>query len=144
MSFQNLINQINEISDTQRLRGTYFEYLVQAYLRNEPTYKNEFSHVWMLGEVPDEYGIPKTDVGVDLVAKRHTGELVAVQAKFYQSAIQKSDIDSFLGELGKSYYESGIIVASTDKWGKNAEKALSDRDDVVRIGLSDLRNSQIE
>lgn len=144
MSFQNLINQINEISDTQRLRGTYFEYLVQAYLRNEPTYKNEFSHVWMLGEVPDEYGIPKTDVGVDLVAKRHTGELVAVQAKFYQSAIQKSDVDSFLGELGKNYYDSGIIVASTDKWGKNAEKALSDRDDVVRIGLSDLRNSQIE
>ncbi|MGO3652492.1 DEAD/DEAH box helicase [Vagococcus sp.] len=144
MSFQNLINQINEISDTQRDRGTYFEYLVQAYLKNEPMYKNEFSDVWMLSEVPEEYEIPKVDLGVDLVARKHTGEFVAVQAKFYQSAIQKSDIDSFLGELGKSYYESGIIVASTDKWGKNAEKALSDRDDVIRIGLSDLRNSQIE
>ncbi|MFW3654449.1 DEAD/DEAH box helicase [Vagococcus fluvialis] len=144
MSFQNLINQINEISDTQRDRGTYFEYLVQAYLKNEPMYKNEFSDVWMLSEVPEEYEIPKVDLGVDLVAKKHTGEFVAIQAKFYQSAIQKSDIDSFLGELGKSYYESGIIVASTDKWGKNAEKALSDRDDVIRIGLSDLRNSQIE
>ena len=37
-----------------------------------------------------------------------------------------------------------IIVASTDKWGKNAEKALADRSDVTRIGLSDLRNSQID
>ena len=69
---------------------------------------------------------------------------MAIQAKFYNHTIQKSNIDSFLGELGKDYYESGIIVASTDKWGKNAEKALADRSDVIRIGLSDLRNSQID
>ena len=44
----------------------------------------------------------------------------------------------------EDYFESGIIVASTDKWGKNVEKALSDRSDVIRIGFSDLRNSQID
>ncbi|MDU6445007.1 MAG: DEAD/DEAH box helicase family protein, partial [Streptococcus sp.] len=111
---------------------------------NEPTYKNEFKSVWMLTDIPEKYGIPKTDIGVDLVAEKFTGELVAIQAKFYDHAIQKSNIDSFLGELGKDYYESGIIVASTDKWGKNAEKALADRSDVIRIGLSDLRNSRID
>ena len=98
----------------------------------------------MLADVPEEFGIPKVDLGVDLVAEKYTGELVAIQAKFYNHSIQKSNIDSFLGELGKDYYESGIIVASTDKWGKNAEKALVDRSDVIRIGLSDLRNSQID
>ena len=98
----------------------------------------------MLADVPEEYGIPKTDIGVDLVAETFTGELVAIQAKFYDRAIQKSNIDSFLSELGKNYYKSGIIVASTDKWGKNAEKALADRSDIVRIGLSDLRNSRID
>ena len=72
----------------------------------------------MLADVPEEYGIPKTDIGVDLVAETFTGELVAIQAKFYDRAIQKSNIDSFLSELGKDYYKSGIIVASTDKWGK--------------------------
>ncbi|GAB6744785.1 hypothetical protein BOVMAS37_05370 [Streptococcus uberis] len=35
-------------------------------------------------------------------------------------------------------------MASTDKWGIKAEKALANRTDVVRIGLSDLRNSQID
>lgn len=144
MTFDNLVHQINELAETQRDRGTYFEYLARAYLQNEPTYQNEFKNVWMLADVPEEFGIPKVDLGVDLVAEKYTGELVAIQAKFYNHKIQKSNIDSFLGELGKDYYESGIIVASTDKWGKNAEKALADRSDVIRIGLSDLRNSQID
>ena len=73
MSFDNLVNQINDLAETQRDRGTYFEYLVRAYLKNEPTYKNEFAEVWMLADVPDSYGIPKIDIGVDLVAKKHTG-----------------------------------------------------------------------
>lgn len=144
MSFDSLVQQINELAETQRDRGTYFEYLARAYFQNEPTYQNEFKNIWMLADVPEEYGIPKTDIGVDLVAETFTGELVAIQAKFYDRAIQKSNIDSFLSELGKDYYKSGIIVASTDKWGKNAEKALADRSDVVRIGLSDLRNSRID
>ena len=144
MSFDSLVQQINELAETQRDRGTYFEYLARAYFQNEPTYQNEFENIWMLADVPEEYGIPKTDIGVDLVAETFTGELVAIQAKFYDRAIQKSNIDSFLSELGKDYYKSGIIVASTDKWGKNAEKALADRSDVVRIGLSDLRNSRID
>jgi len=144
MTFDNLVHQINELAETQRDRGTYFEYLARAYFQNEPTYQNEFKNVWMLADVPEEFGIPKVDLGVDLVAEKYTGELVAIQAKFYNHSIQKSNIDSFLGELGKDYYESGIIVASTDKWGKNAEKALADRSDVIRIGLSDLRNSQID
>ncbi|MCH1721120.1 DEAD/DEAH box helicase family protein [Streptococcus suis] len=144
MTFDTPVRQINESADTQRDRGTYFEYLVRAYLQHEPTYKNEFRNVWMLSDVPAEYGIPKTDLGVDLVAEKHTGELVAIQAKFYNHAIQKSNIDSFLSEIGKDYYKSGIIVTSTDKWGKNAEKALVDRSDIVRLGLSDLRNSRID
>lgn len=144
MSFDSLVQQINELAETQRDRGTYFEYLARAYFQNEPTYQNEFKNIWMLSDVPEEYGIPKTDIGVDLVAETFTGELIAIQAKFYDRAIQKSNIDSFLSELGKDYYKSGIIVASTDKWGKNAEKALADRSDVVRIGLSDLRNSRID
>ena len=144
MTFDNLVHQINKIAETQRDRGTYFEYLARAYFQHEPTYKNEFKNVWMLADVPEEYGIPKVDIGVDLVAEKFTGELVAIQAKFYTHAIQKSNIDSFLGELGKDYFESGIIVASTDKWSKNAEAALANRSDVIRIGLSDLRNSQID
>ena len=144
MSFDTLIKQINDNNDQQRDRGTAFEYLVQAYLKNEPTYKNLYSDVWMLSEVPSECGIPTNDIGVDLVAKKITGELVAIQAKFYDHKLQKSDIDSFLSELGKFYYSEGMIVSSVDKWGTNAEKAISNLSKpFTRIGLSDLRHSQI-
>lgn len=101
MTFEALIAQIDELAETQLGRGTYFEYLVRACLKNEPTYKNEFIGVWMLADVPDSYRIPKIDIGVDLVAKKHTGELDAIQTKFYNHSNQKSDIDSFLGELGQ-------------------------------------------
>ncbi|MBR3206428.1 MAG: DEAD/DEAH box helicase, partial [Bacillus sp. (in: Bacteria)] len=144
LSFDQLIQQINENNTQQRDRGTAFEYLVQTYLKNEPIYKNLFSHVWMLSEVPKSEGVPKNDIGVDLVGKKKTGELVAIQAKFYDHKIQKSDIDSFLGELGKDYYSEGIIVSTVDEWGKNAEEAVNNRSGLTRIGLSDLRHSQID
>mgnify|MGYP003095931729 FL=1 len=37
MTFEALIAQIDELAETQRDRGTYFEYLVRACLKNEPT-----------------------------------------------------------------------------------------------------------
>ncbi|PAC67109.1 hypothetical protein CGS27_29475, partial [Enterobacter cloacae] len=84
---------------THRDRGTLFELLSKTYFENEPMYKRLFDKVWMLNEVPENYGIPKTDTGVDLVAReRDTGDLVAIQCKYYSegTTIQKSHIDSYL------------------------------------------------
>lgn len=52
MTFDNLVHQINELAETQRDRGTYFEYLASAYFQNEPTYQNGFKNVWILADVP--------------------------------------------------------------------------------------------
>ena len=134
--------------NTQRDRGTMFELLSRTYFKNEPMYKRLFDDVWTLSEVPTEYGIPKSDTGVDLVAKeRETGELVAIQCKYYSedTTIQKQHIDSFLNEVGKKFYSKGIIITSTDKWGKNAEEALVGRDkEITRISLTQLKDSQID
>ncbi|EMF0426281.1 DEAD/DEAH box helicase [Enterococcus hirae] len=147
MTFDELIQLAREqTNDIQRDRGTLFEKIVQIYFKNEPTYKNLFSDVWLLNEVPDEYGISKKDTGVDLVAKNEaTGELTAIQAKFYDNKIYKRHIDSFLAELGKSYYSDGIVVYSLDSLSDNAEEAINHLSKpVAQIGLSDLRNSRIE
>lgn len=46
-TFDDLINQINTVSkDVQRERGTLFEKLTLAYLKNEPTYKALYQNVW--------------------------------------------------------------------------------------------------
>lgn len=145
-TFNELITQINNHIDDQRDRGTAFEKMVLAYLKNEPTYHNKFSDVWMLKDVPNQYGIPKKDTGVDLVARdRITGELTAIQAKFYRGKVSKDAINSFVAEFSKNYYAAGIIVSTTDEWNKNAEHALEELSKpMTRIGLSQLEHANID
>ncbi|USS88488.1 DEAD/DEAH box helicase family protein [Fructilactobacillus hinvesii] len=104
-----------------------------------------YTDVWMLSDVPEEYGIPKKDNGVDLVAKDKDGNLTAIQAKFYQHKIGKDQVDSYLAELGKHYYQSGLFVSTVDIWNKSAEDEIQHNIKPIGIiGLSDLRNSQID
>lgn len=71
--------------------------------------------------------------------------MTAIQAKFYDNKIYKRHIDSFLAELGKSYYSDGIIVYSLDSLSSNADEAINQLSkSVQQIGLSDLRNSQVD
>ncbi len=147
-TFDEIIRELEHKDMSQRDRGTLFEILVKAYFKTEPMYARLFEEVWMLRDVPDQYNIPKVDTGVDLVAlNRESGELIAIQCKYYSkdTRIQKYHIDSFLNEVGKNYYSEGIIITTTDKWSKNANEALLNRDkSIVRIGLSQLHYSQID
>lgn len=147
-SFVSLIQEIDLENRVNRDRGTLFELLTKTYLENEPIYQRLFDTVWMLNDVPIEYNIPKIDTGVDLVARKaKTGELVAIQCKYYSkdTRIRKEHIDSFLNELGKNYYDEGLIITTTDKWSKNADEALIDRNKpIMRISLSQLKESIID
>ena len=141
-TFDQLVKQIDSNLDKQRDRGTAFEKMVVAYLKNEPAYKQKFSDVWMLSEVPEKYGIPKRDLGVDIVALDYAGNLTAVQAKYYKGKVGKDTINSFVAEMGKDYYSSGLLVSSTDQWNRNAEAALENNTKpITRIGLSQLRHA---
>ncbi|MCA4766445.1 DEAD/DEAH box helicase [Mycobacterium avium subsp. hominissuis] len=144
-SFDNLLKQIDETANNiQRERGTLFEKLVLAYLKNEPTYKRLYKNVWLLKDVPEKYGIPKKDLGVDLVAKEQNGDLVAIQAKYNKDKIGKSEINSFVAELGATYYTRGLIISTVDEWNSNARETIDKNAKGIEIiGLSDLRNSQI-
>ena len=146
-TFDDLMASIDKAGkDVQRDRGNMFEDVVKSYLTNEPTYKREFDHVWLLREVPAEYKIPKKDLGVDLVARnRNTGELTAVQAKYYKGKVGKDTINSYMAELNKNYYANGLLVATTDEWNKNAAATLEDTTkEVSRIGLSNLRHAAFD
>lgn len=142
-TFNELVNQIDKNITNQRDRGTAFEKLAIAYLKNEPAYKNKYSDVWMLNEVPEKYGISKQDTGVDIVAKdRVTGNLTAIQAKYYKGKVGKDKINSFIAESSKDYYTDGIIISSTDDWNRNAKKATEGLSkEISIIGLSQLQNA---
>lgn len=144
-TFDELVKQVNDNLDKQRDRGTAFEKMVVAYLKNEPAYKQKFQDVWMLNEVPAEYHISKKDTGVDIVAKDYDGNLTAVQAKFYKGKVSKAGIDSFVAETGKKVYSAGMLVSSTDDWNRNARKTLDDTTKPFTvIGLSQLRHADFD
>ena len=132
---------------TQRGKGTSFERLVRQFLLTDPRYAERFDEVWMWSDWPDRGTRP--DHGIDLVAReRETGELCAVQCKFYDpqtGVITKNDVDSFLAESGTSEFTSRLFVSTTERWNSAAEETVSRQAiPVSRVGLEDLFNSTID
>jgi predicted helicase len=126
-------------------RGTKFERLVKQFLVTDVQWGALFDQVWMWSEWPEHTG---HDTGIDLVAReRDTGSLVAVQCKFYDPThtLSKPDIDTFLSASGKHPFAGRLVVATTDRWNKNAEDAIHNQQiPVQRIGLTDLLDSSID
>jgi predicted helicase len=145
---QQLLDKFRASSLTEREKGTYFEELIQAYLRNEASYKDLYSNVWTYSEWAKEQNLDQRDTGIDLVALTNgTNEYHAIQCKFYDEdyVVKKSDIDSFFTASGKKIFSHRIIVTTTNNWSEHAEDALQDQNPpVTKIDFHDLDNSQID
>lgn len=147
-ALQKILDTYRDVSLTEREKGTYFEKLILCYFRNEASYKDLYSHVWLYSEWAKKQGIDARDVGIDLVAQTSgTDEYHAIQCKLYAEdyRLQKKDIDSFFTASGKKPFTHRIIVSSTNNWSEHAEDALRDQQPPVsKIDLLDLENSQID
>ena len=147
-ALSNLLATFRNAAVSEREKGTYFEELIVAYLRNEATYRDLYSDVWTYAEWAKLQGVDGRDAGIDLVAKTAgTNEVHAIQCKLYAEdyRLQKADIDSFFTASGKKPFVHRIIVCTTNHWSTHAEEALRDQQPPVsKIDLNDLENSQIE
>jgi len=143
-----LLNTYRSTSVTEREKGTYFEELICAYLRNEATYRDLYDKVWMYSDWAKEQGLDGRDTGIDLVARTQgTGEYHAIQCKLYAEdyRVQKKDIDSFFTASGKAPFSHRIIVTTTNNWSEHAEDALQGQQPPVsKIDLQALEDSQID
>ena len=141
-----ILDQFREDARNNRDLGDRFERLMVRYLELDPLYADRFSKVWLWNEWPDKGNVG--DVGIDLVAKeRASGEYCAIQCKFYlpEHTLSKADIDSFFTAAGRKQFTSGIIVSTTDNWGKNAEDALDHQTkSFTRLSVHDLQASPID
>ena len=147
-----LIKGHRERFKTPRELGTSFEKLIKSYLSIDPQYAAIFAQVWMWNEWPEKWG---PDCGIDLVARTHHGDYVAVQCKFFEAThqIKKEDIDSFFTESGKTFKINGvkhnfsgrIIVSTTSLWSENAERSIHNQTiETLRIDLETLAQSPID
>ncbi|WP_448090713.1 DEAD/DEAH box helicase [Pseudomonas azerbaijanoccidentalis] len=147
-ALSSLLDTYRAASASEREKGTYFEELICAYLRNEATYRDLYDQVWMYSEWAKVQGLDCRDTGIDLVARTQgTDEYHAIQCKLYAEdyRVQKKDIDSFFTASGKAPFSHRIIVTTTNNWSEHAEDALQgQRPPVSKIDLQALEDSQID
>ncbi|MDR6539467.1 type ISP restriction/modification enzyme [Variovorax soli] len=147
-ALSNLLNIFRHAAVSEREKGSYFEELIVAYLRNEATYRDLYSDVWTYAAWAAAQGLDGRDVGIDLVAKTaKTDEFHAIQCKFYAEdyRVTKGDLDSFFTASGKKTFSQRVIVTTTDNWNEHAKDALQDQQPpCITINLNDLESSQID
>jgi superfamily II DNA or RNA helicase len=125
-------------------RGKQFERFTKWFLKNDPEWSTQVDQIWLWEEYPKRWGI---DCGIDLVFQHKNGETWAVQAKCYSSNhdITKHDVDKFLSESNRSGIDKRLLIATTDRIGKNAIQVCEAQEKtVVRFLLSDFEHSEIE
>ena len=142
-----ILDDLHFEARTERGKGTSFERLVRQFLLTDPRYAERFDEVWMWSDWPGRGTRP--DRGIDLVAcERETGELCAVQCKFYDPThtVAKADVDTFLAESGTGEFSSRLFVSTTEHWNRAAEQTVARQAiiPVSRIGLEDLFSSTID
>lgn len=159
-AFDALLTEYREIADSERNKGNLFEQLIRSYLLNDSQMGPQFGAVYLWRDWPGGGLAGKPDTGIDLVAietedmpadgsePTANTPAVAIQCKFYRQGhtIQKGNLDSFLSDSGKEPFKRRIFVETTGvPWSDNAETAIEGQSKpVTRIGLTDLRNSNID
>ncbi|WP_288814638.1 type ISP restriction/modification enzyme [uncultured Varibaculum sp.] len=159
-AFDALLTEYREIADSERNKGNLFEQLIRSYLLNDSQMGPQFGAVYLWRDWPGGGLAGKPDTGIDLVAietedmpadgsePTENTPAVAIQCKFYRQGhtIQKGNLDSFLSDSGKEPFTRRIFVETTGvPWSDNAETAIEGQSKpVTRIGLTDLRNSNID
>ena len=124
-------------------RGRRFEHLVADVLKTDRTFQQRFADVWHWSEYPDRTG---PDIGIDIVARSHEGELTAIQCKCYdpKHSIAKADIDSFLANSQRRYAER-MIISTTTRWSANATRMFEEQQPPVqRVDLFGFDGTTID
>jgi predicted helicase len=144
-----LLQSYRQAAITEREKGTYFERLVVAFMRNDPVQSQQYSEVWPFADWAKANGLDGRDTGIDLVAKLANDDgYAAVQCKFYAASyrIQKKDVDGFLSASSTKHFVRRVFIDTTEQdWSENAEATIANQViPVVRIGLEGLRESAID
>jgi len=133
-------------SETNAEKGYTFERVVKNFLQQDKALSAQYDEVWLWSEWEGNQN--QHDIGIDVVAReRDSGEYVAIQCKCYRpgSAIDRQQVNKFLGAYAVQTFSKGIFVSTSDKWTNNAEAALVNLDKpVIRWGPDVFENSSID
>ncbi|MDE0457731.1 MAG: DEAD/DEAH box helicase family protein [Chromatiales bacterium] len=142
-----ILDRIRTESRDESEKGRWFEQLFMRVALQEPEF--EIDGIWRWPDWPEREaltGLDGRDIGIDLVARRTSGEWVAVQCKCYDErhVLGKGGIDKFLGGSQQPVFRLRWIVA-TCRWGPNAERAIRNaHPEVKQIDFRQHLDVQVE
>ncbi len=149
----NLLSTFRDTAKSEREKGNYFEKLVKVFLLNEPYYADLYGDkVWLWEEWRREWlkrghSDPGADAGIDLVAESATGEIHAIQAKFYaeDAKLRLEDFSTFFTASSKKHFAHRLIFLTTTNSTHHLREAVRDQQPPVNlISLFELENSKID
>lgn len=142
-----LLAQYRAASKSEREKGSYFERLAVAFIKNDTGMQQEYEDCWLFGDWAKANRLDARDIGIDAVAKiRGEDSFCAIQCKFYRDGyrIQKGDVDSFLSSAQTKHFSRGLIIETTGApWSVNATALLDDLN-VTTIDIDRLEASPID
>ena len=142
-----ILDRIRNQSRDEAEKGRWFEQLFMRVAIQQPEF--EIDGIWRWPEWPEREaltGLDGRDMGVDLVARRTTGEWIAIQCKCYDDrhVLGKGGIDKFLGGSQQPIFRLRWIVA-TCRWGPIAERAIRNaHPQVAQIDFREYLDIQAE
>ena len=110
-----VLDRIRRESRDESEKGRWFEQWFIRVALQEPEF--EIDTVWRWPEWPEREeltGRDGRDIGIDPVARRTSGEWVAIQCKCYDErrTLSKSEIDKFLGASQQQVFSLRWIVTT--------------------------------
>ena len=142
-----ILDRIREESRDESEKGRWFEQLFMRIALQQPEF--ELDEIWRWPDWPEREaltGLDGRDIGIDLVARRISGEWVAIQCKCYEDrhTLGKGEIDKFLGGSQQPIFRLRWVVA-TCRWGPNAERAIENaHPQVSQIDFREYLDIQVE
>jgi superfamily II DNA or RNA helicase len=120
MNILNLNFQISSTILTNKSKGDNFEKLTYAYFKLDPKYQF-YDEVWLYANVPtlvlEELGLPKQDIGIDLIAKNGS-EYHAIQCKYHEDnkrSVTFREVSTFISLLESTpKITQGYICSTAD------------------------------
>ena len=146
-TFRQLLEFFEQSAKTQAAKGKRFEDFCEAFLKVDPLWSERFDAVWAWQDWPGRpEGLP--DTGVDLVAReRGTGDLVAIQCKFYSpsAVLRWEHVSTFVAMLSQDVFTSGILISTAGAESSNLGKNLTATSkDVTWFRVENFEESRVD
>ena len=144
MQIQARLDQLNASIDSQDADGELLEQLVEDAATSIPSW--ELRRCWRFAAWPGrpDFDLPSHDDGIDLVAEKTDGDLVAIQCKARSSgSVTPTHIQKFAGKANPRIFQERWLVATTELTSGN-ERALGECDVIWKNALIELTQTADE